>query len=153
MKSINTQSEVAEIELIYKPKIDVLNAPRVLSSESAYRVFKKVWDENKIQFIKSFKVILLNRGNKVLGVVDISAGGTAGTYVDAKLVFAAALKSNCQSIILGHNHPSGNLLPSTHDEGLTKRLVQIGRLLDLPILDHIILTSEGYCSFADEGKL
>jgi DNA repair protein RadC len=153
MKLINTQSEVAEIQLIYKPKIDILNAPRVTSAESAYRIFREVWDENKIQFIESFKVILLNRGNKVLGVVDISVGGTAGTYVDAKLVFAAALKSNCQSIILAHNHPSGYHAPSIQDERLTKRLVEIGRLLDLPILDHIILSSEGYYSFADEGKL
>ena len=89
----------------------------------------------------------------MIGVVDISAGGTAGTYVDAKLIFAAALKSNCQSIILAHNHPSGFLAPSIQDERLTERLVQVGRLLDLPILDHIILTSEGYYSFADEGKL
>lgn len=153
METINSQSQVAEIELVYKPKIDILNAPRIVSSESTYRVFKKVWNENKIQFIESFKVILLNRGNKVLGVVDISTGGTAGTYVDAKLVFAAALKSNCQSIILGHNHPSGNRNPSVQDERLTERLVQVGKLLDLPILDHIILTSEGYYSFADEGRL
>jgi DNA repair protein RadC len=92
-------------------------------------------------------------GNKVLGVVEISTGGTAGTYVDAKLVFAAALKSNCQTIILAHNHPSGYLQPSLEDEGLTQRLVEIGHLLSLPILDHIILTSEGYYSFADDGKL
>src|SRR5690606_32337877 len=153
METIKTHSQVAEIELVYKPKIDILKAPRVVSSESAYRILKGVWDENKLQFVEAFKIILLNRGNKVLGVVDISTGGTAGTFVDARLVFAAALKSNCQSIILAHNHPSGFLAPSIQDEGLTKRLVQIGRLLDLPILDHIILTSEGYYSFADEGKL
>ena len=153
METINSQSQVAEIELVYKPKIDILKAPKVVSSESAYRILKEVWNEGKIQFVETFKIILLNRGNKVLGVVDISNGGTAGTFVDAKLVFAAALKSNCQSIILAHNHPSGFLAPSIQDEGLTKRLVQIGRLLDLPILDHIILTSEGYYSFADEGKL
>lgn len=73
--------------------------------------------------------------------------------MDPKLVFAAALKSNCQSIILGHNHPSGNLIPSFQDERLTKRLVEAGKFLDLPVLDHIIVTSEGYFSFADEGKL
>lgn len=153
METIKTPSQVAEIELVYRPKIDVQKARKVSSSNCAYQIFKEVWGEEKIQFVESFKIILLNRGNRVLGVVEISTGGTAGTVVDPKLVFAAALKSNCQSIILGHNHPSGNLQPSVQDERLTKRLVEAGKFLDLPVLDHIIVTSEGYFSFADEGKL
>jgi DNA repair protein RadC len=153
MGTIHTHSEVAEIELVYKPKIDLSNAPKVVSSASAFRILRGAWDEHKIQFVESFKVILLNRGNKVLGVVEISTGGTAGTVVDPKLVFAAALKSNSQSILVAHNHPSGNLIPSTQDERLTKQLVEAGNFLDLPVLDHIIVTSEGYYSFADEGKL
>jgi DNA repair protein RadC len=114
---------------------------------------RNVRDYNKLQFVESFKLILLNPGNRVLGVEEISTGGTAGTVVEPKLVFAAALKSNCQSIILAHNHPHAYLEPSNQDEVLTRRLVQVGRLLDLPILDHIIITSEGYYSFADEGRL
>jgi DNA repair protein RadC len=153
METIKTPSQVAEIELVYKPKIDISNAPKVISSESAFRILKGAWDEYKIQFVESFKVILLNRGNRVLGVVEISTGGTAGTVVDPKLVFAAALKSNSQSILVAHNHPSGNLIPSVQDERITKRLVEVGKFLDLPVLDHIIVTSEGYFSFADEGKL
>jgi DNA repair protein RadC len=153
METIKTKSQVAEIELVYKPKINILNAPKVSSSRCAYQIFREVWSEEKIQFVESFKILLLNRANKVLGVVEISTGGVAGTVVDPKLVFAAALKAVASSMILAHNHPSGNLKPSTQDERLTKRLVEAGKLLDLPVLDHLILTSEGYYSFADEGDL
>jgi len=153
METIKTKSQVAEIELVYKPKINILNAPKVSSSRCAYQILKEVWSEEKIQFVESFKILLLNRANKVLGVVEISTGGVAGTVVDPKLVFAAALKAVASSMILAHNHPSGNLKPSTQDERLTKRLVEAGKLLDLPVLDHLILTSEGYYSFADEGNL
>jgi DNA repair protein RadC len=144
---------VAEIELIYKPNINFKTAPKVTSSRSAYLLVKEIWVEDTIQFVESFKVILLNRANLVLGVVEISKGGTAGTVVDPKLVFAAALKANSSSMILAHNHPSGNLQPSAQDLKLTQRLAEVGRLLDLMVLDHIIVSNEGYYSFADEGNL
>lgn len=153
MITSQTLPVVAEIQLVYKPNLDLLNAPKVSSSRCAYQIFKEVWATDTIQFYESFKIILLNSGNRVLGVVEISRGGISGTVVDPKLIFAAALKSNSTSIILGHNHPSGNLKPSAQDEKLTRRLVEVGKLLDLPILDHIIVTSEGYYSFADEGNL
>jgi DNA repair protein RadC len=69
------------------------------------------------------------------------------------LVFAAAIKANASSIILSHNHPSGNLMPSEQDKRLTQRMVEAGRLLDIPVIEHIIITEEGYFSFADEGIL
>jgi DNA repair protein RadC len=153
MNTSKTLPVVAEIQLVYKPNLDLLNTPKVSSSRCAYQIFKEVWAEDTIEFYESFKIILLNSGNKVLGVVEISRGGISGTVVDPKLVFAAALKANSASIILGHNHPSGNLRASAQDEKLTRRLVEVGKLLDLPILDHIIVTSEGYYSFADEGNL
>jgi DNA repair protein RadC len=98
-------------------------------------------------------VILLNRANKVLGICEVSTGGVAGTVADPKVIFAAALKALASSIILSHNHPSGNLAPSQADIELTHKLKAAGRFLELPILDHIIMTSEGYYSFADEGVL
>lgn len=153
MNSFNIPSEIPQIELIYKPNPNDKKARKVHSSEDVYEAFKSVWDVNKIDFIESFKIMLLNRVNTILGVVDISTGGNVGTTVDSKLVFAAALKANAHSIILAHNHPSGNLQPSIQDQNLTRRLIEIGRLLDLPILDHIIVTSEGYYSFLDDGNL
>ncbi|MEP1088659.1 MAG: JAB domain-containing protein, partial [Algoriphagus sp.] len=88
-----------------------------------------------------------------LGIVNISSGGTAGTVVDVKLVYAAAIKANSSSVILAHCHPSGNLLPSEQDKRLTQRIKKAGEILDIPVLDHLIMTAEGYYSFADEGEL
>jgi DNA repair protein RadC len=83
----------------------------------------------------------------------ISRGGISGTVADPKLIFAAALKASASSIILAHNHPSGSLKPSEADIRLTKKLKEGGLYLEIPVLDHIILSKEGYYSFADEGLL
>ena len=88
-----------------------------------------------------------------MGIVPISKGGVSGTIVDAKLVFAAALKARACSIILGHNHPSGNLRASMTDKSLTNDMVKAGQFLNLSVLDHLILTNEGYLSLADKGYL
>ena len=85
--------------------------------------------------------------------MPISVGGTAGTIADPKVIFVSALKCNATSIILVHNHPSGNLKPSNADTELTKKLKNAGQFLDLPVIEHIILTKGGYLSFADEGIL
>ncbi|MEB2780751.1 JAB domain-containing protein [Algoriphagus sp. C2-6-M1] len=145
--------EVAEIKLSYSTKVKNSLRPKVSSSRQVYEVFAQAWDTDRIEFVEDFKVMLLSRANRVLGIVTISSGGTAGTVVDVKLVYAAAIKSNCHSIILAHNHPSGNLLPSEQDKRLTQRIKQVGNILDIPVLDHVIMTAEGYYSFADEGEL
>lgn len=97
--------------------------------------------------------MFLNRANKVLGILEASSGGISGTVADPRLVFVAALKANASNIIISHNHPSGNLNPSKADEELTQKIKQAGQLLDIKLFDHIIVTSEGYYSFADEGLM
>jgi len=97
--------------------------------------------------------LLLNRGNRVLGIMNVSSGGVSGTIADPKIIFTAALKSNASALVLSHNHPSGTLKPSQPDISLTKKLVDGGKLLDITVLDHLIVTNEGYYSFADEGLL
>ncbi|UCS92449.1 JAB domain-containing protein [Echinicola marina] len=146
-------SQVAEIVLSYQPKIKLSDLPKITSSKEAYELLIDNWDQSKLQFIEQFKVMLLNRANKVLGIVNISTGGISGTVADPKLIFASALKTNSSAIILSHNHPSGNRIPSHADSKLTERVVELGKLMELPIIDHIIVTSEGYYSFADEGGL
>ncbi|MCW3071308.1 MAG: repair protein [Bacteroidetes bacterium] len=89
----------------------------------------------------------------MLGFSKISQGGLSGTVVDAKVVFQVALKANASSILLAHNHPSGNLKPSEADLMITKNIREAGKLMEIPLVDHIILTDEGYYSFADEGSL
>lgn len=106
-----------------------------------------------VSLLRFFQIILLNRANRVLGIVPISVGGTAGTVADPKVIFVSALKCNASSVILCHNHPSGNLKPSQADIELTRKLKAAGQFLDLPVLDHIILTKDAYFSFADEGMM
>ncbi|SMD36081.1 RadC-like JAB domain-containing protein [Reichenbachiella faecimaris] len=145
--------KVAEIELIYRSKVKAKERIQVSSSSAAYKVFNEYWDHDKIEFQEEFKILLLNRQNQALGIYDISKGGVAGTVVDVKMIFSAALKAHASYIILCHNHPSGNLNPSRQDIQLTKKVYEAGRLLDIGILDHLILTSEGYTSLADKGYI
>ena len=144
---------VAEIELVYRSKVKASERPRITSSKDAYDILLNYWDENKIEFIEQFKILLVNRGNKVLGVYEVSTGGVTGTVADPRLIFAAALKANATAIILAHNHPSSNLKPSQADEQLTQKIKEGGRYLDIQVLDHLIICSEGYYSFADEGVI
>ena len=108
---------------------------------------------SKIEFVEQFKAMLLNRANKVLGIFEVSSGSSTGTIADPKLIFAAAIKANACGIILAHNHPSGNLNPSQADIDLTRRMREGGKLLEVQVLDHVIITCEGYYSFADEGMI
>src|SRR5690606_30713498 len=147
------QFEVAEIQLTYKTKVKPSQRTKITSSKDAYEVLLDNWDEDRLEFVEQFKVLLLNRANKVLGIFEVSTGGVSGTVADPKLVFAAAIKANASAIILSHSHPSGNLKPSDADLKLTKRLKDGGQYLEISVLDHIIVTSEGYYSFADEGLL
>ena len=146
-------AKVAEIRLTYLSKVKASERRKVSSSRDSYQILLDCWNRSCLEFVEEFKVLLLNRANKVLGIVPISKGGVAGTVADPKLIFAAALKANASSLILSHNHPSGNLQPSQADIQLTRKIKEAGKFLDLPVLDHLIITSEGYYSFADEGIL
>ena len=142
--------KVAEVQLSYKTTVKASERPQINTSDDVYRVLKENWNFEIIEFIEEFKVLLLNRANRVIGIVPISVSGTAGTIADPKVIYVSALKANAASIILAHNHPSGNLKASHADIELTKKLKNAGLFLDLPILDHIILTKDGFLSFADE---
>ena len=145
--------QVAEIELKYKSKVKASVRPLIGSSKDAYNLLKQSWDENKIEFVEQFKVLLLNRAHKVLGIYDVSTGGIGGTVADPRIIFVAALKANACGIVISHNHPSGNLKPSRQDEELTQKIKHAGQFLDIKLLDHVIITNESYYSFADEGLL
>jgi DNA repair protein RadC len=146
-------NQIAEVELIYRSKVKASDRPKITRSNDAYELFMKYWDENKLEFVEQFKVMLLNKANRVLGICEISTGGISGTVADPKLIFMAALKSNASFIVIAHNHPSGNLKPSRQDEELTGKIKEGGKFLDLPLLDHLIVTTEGFYSFANEGLL
>jgi DNA repair protein RadC len=146
-------TRVAEVELVYKSKVKASERPKITSSKDIYEVLKQIWDENKMEMQEQFKVIFLNRANRVTGVYETSTGGLTGTIADPRLILAAALKSLAVSIALSHNHPSGNLKPSRADEELTQKIKVAASYHDIKVIDHIIITSEGYYSFADEGLI
>ncbi|MBI1779793.1 MAG: JAB domain-containing protein [Sphingobacteriales bacterium] len=146
-------TKVAEVELVYKTTIKASERPKISSVKDSYKLLKELWNENTIEMQEEFKVLLLNRGNKVIGIYEASAGGITGTVADPRLILAAAIKSLSVSIILSHNHPSGNLKPSRADEELTQKIKIAASYHDIKVIDHIIITSEGYYSFADEGVL
>lgn len=146
-------SQVAEVELVYRSKVKASERPLISSSSDAYDILKGMWEEGKIDLVEQFKVLFLNRANRVLCLFSVSSGGITGTVADPRLIYTAALKLNAVSLILSHNHPSGSLKPSRQDEELTQKIKSAGSFLDIKVLDHVILSSEGYYSFADEGLL
>ena len=146
-------NQVAEIEISYRNEVPAYQRPKITCSDDAYRLLLRHWEDDNLDYCEKFKVILLSRANQVLGIVNVSSGGVAGTVCDPKMVFGAAIKANASSIILSHNHPSGNLTASDADIRLTQKLKEAGQLLDLPVLDHLIVTRDGHYSFADEGML
>lgn len=149
----NELLKVAEVELIYRTKVKASDRPKVLTSKEAYDLLLKTWDLDKIELVEQFKVLLLNRANRVLGLYEVSTGGITGTVADIRLIFAAALKANCVSLMLCHNHPSSNLQPSRADDQLTAKFREAGKFLDIVILDHLIVSKHSYYSYADEGLL
>jgi len=146
-------TKVNEVELVYKTKVRASERPRILKSKDIFDCWRSIWNPLTIEIHEEFKILLLNQGNRILGVFHASIGGISGTVADPRLIMLAALKANAVSIILAHNHPSGELTPSKADKELTQKIIGAGRLLDIRVLDHIILTTESYLSFADEGLL
>lgn len=151
--SMETLYQIAEIELVYKSRIKASERPKIITSKDAYKILLQTWDENKMELQEQFKILLLNRGNKVVGIYEVSTGGITGTVADPRLIFTAALKANAVALILAHNHPSANLKPSNADTMLTQKIREGGKLLDINVMDHLIICNEGYYSFADEGAL
>ena len=102
---------VSEINVTYRPKFKASERPKVSTSKEVYDILLNNWDLDKMKLLEQFKILLLNRANRVIGIYEVSSGGMAGTVADPKLIFSTALKGCASSIILSHNHPSGNLKP------------------------------------------
>lgn len=151
--SIQHLFRVNEIELSYRNTTPYQDRIQVTSSATAYEILRHAWDENRMELVEQFKILLLDHKNNCLGICDISTGGIGACIADPKIIFATALKARATGIILAHNHPSGNLDPSQHDKDLTHKLKEGGRLLDIMVFDHLIVTPWNYRSFADEGLM
>lgn len=144
-------SIVAALELGRRRKdSEVVKRPRISCSNDAYEQIKPFLLDLPHE---EFWILLLNRANEVIKPVQISRGGVSGTIADTKMIFKAAIEHLASALILVHNHPSGNTTPSQPDKELTKKLKEAGKLLEIPVLDHLIFTNTTYFSFLDEGLL
>lgn len=145
------KSTVPELSLKYKS--GETKKVKISSSADINEYLNLLFNSDTIEYSEEFIAVFLNRANNTIGWSRISTGGVAGTVVDPKVVFSQALLCGASSIILAHNHPSGNLKPSQADIKLTKKLKQGGEYLDIQVLDHLIVTISGYYSFADQGMI
>ena len=124
---------------------------KVTGSKDAADAFRIFWPA--YEHIEFSYLLMLNRQNQILGYHQLSKGGMTGAVVDVRVIFQVALKASCTSIIIAHNHPSGNLDVSDADRKITNQIKQAGVILDIPLLDHLIMTTDSYLSMADEGLL
>jgi len=146
-----TLFNVSEIKVAYST--NETSKVKIKSADDAYNVLLASWEMDTIELQEEFKILLLNRANEVLGIYPLSRGGITGTVVDQRLIFAVALKCNATGIIICHNHPSGKLKPSETDISLTKSIKECGKLLEINLIDHLIVSKNGFYSFIKNGTL
>lgn len=127
---------------------DTVELKKITSSKIVFEIMRPIIGELPHE---EFWVLFLNNSNKVISKTQLSKGGISGTIVDTRLVFRLALENRATGLILCHNHPSGNLIPSDADKDITRRIKTAGAILDVKILDHLIITETKYYSFVDEG--
>lgn len=141
-----------EVQIHYKrPLYDT--AKRISSSQEVETILRDFADIERIDYKEFFWVILLTNANQVIAISEIGVGTTTSVLVNTKEILQLALLAHATGIIIAHNHSSGKTAPSDRDHNITKCLKKSAKLLDITLLDHLILTTESYASFADEGWL
>lgn len=144
---------VGEVELTYRTTHKLPDAKPLISSADAAKFLRTIYNPLTIEHRETFWMVCLNCASEPIAIYRLSDGAINATIVDVRILFQAALLSNATSILLSHNHPSGQLKASNSDISITKQIVECGRLLQITVLDHIIITVNGYYSFGDEGRL
>jgi DNA repair protein RadC len=142
---------ISEIAITYKPNHYTKEA--LSSVTNAADILRMFWNPETIEYYEECKVLYLDRANHILGVYNVSRGGLNGTVMDVRMIYQGALKANAHSIIVSHNHPSGNREPSELDKSITRQIKSAGEFLSIQLLDHIIMTKDSYLSFRDNGYL
>lgn len=143
--------KVGEVELSYKST--VRNKRKIVTASDACNMLLPTFREGTIGYKEYFKALYLNQAHEVLGYTQVSEGGITETSVDVRIILQAALLINATSLILAHNHPSGNLRPSRQDIALTEQIKKAAEIMKIAVLDHIVLADGSYYSFAEEGLL
>lgn len=150
MRNERSEWAVSEVEISYKP---AKNAVKITDSQSANKIFQQIWDPQLLHVQEQFYVLFLNQANDVLCWRLLGTGTGKSCSVDSKLLATIVCKTLAHNVIVAHNHPSGNLKASKADKQLTWRLQEMLSLFDVSVIDHLIITGNGYFSFADEKLL
>lgn len=144
-------SIIATMELARRRRSEAaVELTKIASSQTIFEIMQPIIGELQHE---EFWVLHLNNANKIIAKTHLSKGGMTGTVVDVRIIFKGALECSAIGIVLCHNHPSGNLKPSEADKEITRKIKTAARSLDIIVLDHVIVTQNGYFSFADEGIL
>lgn len=155
MKTNDSQKmnlQFSEVKLVYKNKIPANQRASVKYSQQAFNILKDIFSDF-MEHHEEFWVLLLNNRNQLIGISQIGKGGVNSTPVDTKILLQSVILSNATGFIIAHNHPSGNLNLSNEDEIITQKIKTLSNELDSKLLDHVILSPEGYLSMSDEGLL
>lgn len=145
---------VSEVKISYVPKVKAKDRPQIRKSIDIYKLLIDwVFDSGTIEYKEYFKIILLNSKNRVLGIHSVSEGGISKTVVDIRLIMQIVLLSHASKIVISHNHPSGELSPSKEDNQITESIKKACKIMDIDLLDHLIVSPNGYYSYSDEGNL
>ena len=143
---------VAEVKMSYRRDTGI-EQKTVKTSRDVYDMALEIFDDDTLDYSEQGVVLLMNNSGKVNGYRKVAEGGLATAQVDIRMIIQAALLTNSTSIAFTHNHPTGNLVPSHQDDMLTRCLKQSCDFMDIRMLDHVIVTREGYYSYADHGRL
>jgi DNA repair protein RadC len=142
---------IAALELGRRRKVsEIIEKKKITQSNDVFEFFQPLLGDLPHE---EFWILLLNHSNRIVEKKKISQGGVSGTVIDVKIILKHALENLASSIILCHNHPSGNKMPSKADDNITRKLVEGSTLLDIKVLDHIIIADTDYYSYADEGAI
>ncbi|MDR1865547.1 MAG: JAB domain-containing protein [Bacteroidales bacterium] len=146
---------VCEVKISYRPAVKPSERPLLNNSSGIYKLLveNEVFDPSTIEYREFFKVLLLNSANRLLGITHLSEGCIDQTIVDIRHIMQAAILANATGIVLCHNHPSGNLQPSPPDDSMTENVRKACNIFSIRLTDHLIISSENYYSYADEGRL
>lgn len=151
-KSMELLSLVAEIELIYKPCIKKQERGVIKDASSAVDLLRNLWKDD-LEVRERMMLLLVNQAGEVIGYHELGSGGIAGVLADKRILFGVILKAAVPKFIIAHNHPSGSMAVSKHDQEFTDKIKSSAEMLDLKFLDHIILTADSYVSLAESGLM
>lgn len=152
-KKMEILSKVAEVKVRYTRKVAAKDRIKCINSDIAVDVFRAIWNDEGLDYRERSYLLFVNRRNDIIGSHELGIGSNHGTVIDMQSIFTLALKLRSSGVILAHNHPSGETQPSQQDKTLTKKIKEAGKLIEIELIDHVILTSETHYSFADENLI